>query len=80
MLNGIKIIEIEGIGPGPFAGMMLADMGADVIVVQREKPPIPMMPKKDILNRGKRTLVLDLKSKDDIKKPFRSFDKEKRKY
>ena len=68
MLNGIKIIEIEGIGPGPFAGMMLADMGADVIVVQREKPPIPMMPKKDILNRGKRTLVLDLKSQDDIKK------------
>jgi crotonobetainyl-CoA:carnitine CoA-transferase CaiB-like acyl-CoA transferase len=68
MLNGLKIIEIEGIGPGPFAGMMLADMGADVIVVQREKPPIPMMPEKDILNRGKRTVVLDLKSQDDIKK------------
>ena len=35
MLNGIKIIEIEGIGPGPFAGMMLADMGADVVKVER---------------------------------------------
>ncbi|MCP4954041.1 MAG: CoA transferase, partial [Photobacterium aquimaris] len=64
MLNGIKIIEIEGIGPGPFAGMMLADMGADVIVVQREQPPIPGMTDKDILNRGKRTVVMDLKSSD----------------
>jgi len=37
-LVGIKIIELVGIGPGPFAGMMLADMGADVIVVDRTGP------------------------------------------
>ena len=34
-LSGIKVIEMGGIGPGPVAGMMLADMGADVIVVER---------------------------------------------
>ena len=34
-LAGVKIIEIKGIGPGPFAGMLLADMGAEVIVVER---------------------------------------------
>ncbi len=36
MLDGIRIIEIEGLGPGPFAGMTLADLGADVIVVHRK--------------------------------------------
>ena len=35
MLEGIRIIELEGLGPGPFAAMMLADLGADVIVVHR---------------------------------------------
>ncbi|MGB5323860.1 MAG: CoA transferase, partial [Pseudomonadales bacterium] len=34
-LAGIRIIEIKGIGPGPYAGMLLADMGAEVIVVER---------------------------------------------
>mgnify|MGYP001798613452 CR=1 FL=1 len=34
-LNGIKVIEVEAIGPGPFCGMMLADMGADVLVIDR---------------------------------------------
>ena len=36
MLDGIRIIEIEGLGPTPFAGMMLSDLGADVIVIHRK--------------------------------------------
>jgi len=66
MLDGIRIIEIEGIGPGPFAAMMLADLGADVICVQRPGgPPLPGMPARNLLDRGKRTIALDLKSDAD---------------
>lgn len=66
MLNGIRVIEIEGLGPGPFAGMMLADLGADVIVVHRAAgEPAPGMPDAPILDRGKRSIALDLKSPKD---------------
>ncbi len=44
VLEGLRIIEIEGIGPGPFAAMWLADMGADVICIQRpEGPSLPSL-------------------------------------
>lgn len=63
MLNGIRIVEIEGLGPAPFAGMMLADLGADVIVVHRPgQNAAPGMPDRPVLDRGKRSVVLDLKS------------------
>lgn len=66
MLNGIRIVEVEGIGPGPFAGMMLADMGAEVIKVQRPGGAVsPGVPDKAILDRGKRSIVLDLKDPGD---------------
>ena len=59
-LKGIKIIEMAGIGPGPFAGMILADMGADVIIIERntdsKKRRIP-----DCNRRGKRSIALNLK-------------------
>lgn len=61
-LSGIRIIEVAGIGPGPFAGMMLADMGAEVIVVDRAGPPSPTDMAVDINRRGKRSIALDLKS------------------
>ncbi|MEO1285672.1 MAG: CoA transferase, partial [Pseudomonadota bacterium] len=41
MLSGIRIVEFEGLGPAPFAGMLLADLGAEVIVVHRPKPVPP---------------------------------------
>lgn len=66
MLQGIRIIEVEGIGPGPFAGMLLADLGADVIVAHRKGGPgLPGLPERPILDRGKRSIALDLKSTED---------------
>ncbi len=67
MLNGVRIIEVEGLGPGPFAGMLMADLGADVIVVHRKGGGVtPGMPEKSLLDRGKRSIALDLKSPPDI--------------
>ncbi|NRB53116.1 MAG: CoA transferase [Saprospiraceae bacterium] len=64
-LQGIKIIEMAGLGPGPFAGMLLADMGADVILIERKastsKTRIP-----DCNRRGKRSIALNLKQAEDI--------------
>ncbi len=66
-LTGIKIIEMVGLGPCPFAAMMLSDMGAEVIRIDRKpKPgaanPFPMLGTKfDVMARGRRSLALDLK-------------------
>lgn len=65
MLDGVRIVEIEGLGPGPFAAMTLADLGADVIVVHRPEPPVPSWPEKNLIDRGKRSIVLDLKEDSD---------------
>jgi len=65
-LSGIKVIEFEAIGPGPFAGMLLADMGADVILVDRAAPGDLGLKRErwnDVMMRGKRSVTLDLKSK-----------------
>ncbi len=61
-LNGIKVIELAGIGPGPYAGQLLADMGADVIVVDRPGPALP----KAVDGRGKRSIMLDLKKAEAV--------------
>ena len=68
-LAGLKIIEVAGIGPGPFAAMMLADMGADVVRVDRADRASggdPAVPPSDILNRGRRSVALDLKSPEGV--------------
>lgn len=63
-LAGVKVVEIVGIGPGPFAAMLLADLGADVIRVDRPGGNALSLtaPQHDILARGRRTVALDLKS------------------
>lgn len=64
-LTGVKVIEVAGIGPGPFCAMMLADMGAEVTRIDRaDKVPssIPDAPSLDLLNRGRRSLGLNLKA------------------
>ena len=58
-LTGYRIIEIAGIGPGPFAAMLLADMGAEVIRVERAgavRGPLPDGPHFDVLLRGRRNV------------------------
>jgi alpha-methylacyl-CoA racemase len=62
-LAGVRVVELGGIGPGPFAGMLLADLGAEVVRVDRPEraaEPDAGGP-ADVLNRGKRSVVLDLK-------------------
>jgi alpha-methylacyl-CoA racemase len=59
-LTGTKIIELAGIGPGPFCGMLLADMGAEVIRVDRAQGPARRA--KDVLARGRKSIAVDLKS------------------
>ena len=64
VLSGIRVVEIAGIGPAPFCGMLLADMGAEVILVERSggKAGDPLdLGDKAIVHRGKRSLALDLK-------------------
>jgi alpha-methylacyl-CoA racemase len=61
-LEGIRIVEMGGIGPGPFAAMMLADMGAEVLRIDRPgTAPLFGDPRFDVLHRGRRSVVLDLK-------------------
>ncbi len=68
-LSGVKVIELAGIGPGPFTAMVLADMGADVIRIDRSVASLggdPADPPKDILTRGRRSIGLDLKHPDGV--------------
>jgi alpha-methylacyl-CoA racemase len=63
-LSGIRVLELAGIGPGPFCAMMLADMGADVLRVDRPEPVdlgLPLESKFDVIARGRRSIALDLK-------------------
>ena len=68
-LRGIRILEFAGIGPGPFAAMMLSDMGAEVLRVDRAQTVAeghPATPPGDFLNRGRRSVALDLKHLDAV--------------
>lgn len=64
-LDGLRIIEFAGIGPGPFAAMMLADHGADVIRIDRPGPGSPT-PETDVLNRSRRSIVVNLKAPEGL--------------
>jgi len=62
-LKGVRIIEMAGIGPGPFAGMLLADMGAEVVQVERRAMDFVI---PDANRRGKKSIALNLKDEKDI--------------
>ncbi|MEV5091703.1 CaiB/BaiF CoA-transferase family protein [Streptomyces griseoincarnatus] len=67
-LTGVRVVELAGIGPGPFAAMLLADLGADVVRVDRPGGPgLGIDPARDITNRNKRSVVVDLKTSDGVK-------------
>lgn len=64
-LAGVRVVELAGIGPGPFAAMQLADLGADVVRVDRPGGAgLGIDPRYDLMNRNKRSVLLDLKSDD----------------
>ncbi|MFC9840452.1 CaiB/BaiF CoA transferase family protein [Rhodococcus sp. NPDC127530] len=65
-LSELRVLELGGIGPGPFATMLLADMGADVVRIDRPGAPtlFPGEPTHNLLNRGKRSVALDLKTRE----------------
>ena len=63
VLSGLRVVEIAGIGPAPFCGMLLADMGADVVLVERAGGADALaLGANAIVHRGKRSLALDLKN------------------
>ena len=68
-LSGIKIVELAGIGPGPFAGMLLSDMGADIVRIDRAQQVDPAMferPNLEALYRGRRSIGVDLKKPEGV--------------
>jgi alpha-methylacyl-CoA racemase len=68
-LTGVRVLEFEAIGPGPFCGMMLADMGADVLLVDRPTDPglgLDRERASDVMLRGRRSVTLDLKTRDGV--------------
>src|SRR5207302_218339 len=73
-LQGFKVIEMAGIGPGPFTAMMLADMGAEVVRVDRPNARV-LNPDKDVLNRGRRSIAVDLKHPDGVQTVLRLVEK-----
>ncbi|MFC4496092.1 CaiB/BaiF CoA transferase family protein [Streptomyces ovatisporus] len=66
-LRGVRVVELAGIGPGPFAAMVLADLGADVVRVERPGGAVlGIDPRSDVTNRNKRSVTVDLKSEDGV--------------
>ncbi len=65
-LNGVKIIEVGGIGPGPFCGMMLSDMGADIIRVERKGGLSLSESKYDLLTRNRRSISINLRNPQGV--------------
>jgi alpha-methylacyl-CoA racemase len=63
-LHGIRVVELAGIGPGPFAAMMLADMGAEVLRIDRAQAVDEDVPRWDVHARGRRSVAVDLKHPD----------------
>ena len=68
-LKGIRVVEMSGIGPAPFCGMLLADLGADVIRVDRLVAAalgFDVGTQFDFLNRSKRAIAVDLKAEEGV--------------
>ena len=73
-LTGLRVVELAGIGPGPMCALLLSDMGADVLRVDRTadmKLGIPKPTRYDLLNRGRRSVAVDLKNPDGVETVLR---------
>jgi alpha-methylacyl-CoA racemase len=71
-LSGLKIVEFAGIGPGPFCGMLLSDLGADVVRIDRKGSG--RASPADVTSRGRRSIALDLKSPEAIEACLKLFE------
>lgn len=71
-LEGLRVVEMAGIGPCPLAGQLLGDLGADVVVVDRKSGEVDLT---DINRRNKRSIALDLKSPDGVEVVLRLIEK-----
>jgi alpha-methylacyl-CoA racemase len=70
-LTGVRVVELAGIGPGPFAAMLLGDLGADVVRVDRPNAsPLAQDPVHDLTNRNKRSVLVDLKTPEGLEQVF----------
>jgi alpha-methylacyl-CoA racemase len=77
-LSGYRIVEMAGIGPAPMCAMLLADMGADVVVIDRVADAglgIPVKPQYDLLRRGRPSIALDLKQPEAVNTVLRMVEK-----
>ena len=77
-LAGLKVIELPGIGPGPLCAMLLADMGADVMRIDRNKPSglgVPRPAKYDLLRRNRPSVSVDLKIREGVETVLRLLEK-----
>ena len=70
-LQGVKIVEVGGIGPGPFCAMMLSDMGADIVHIVRKGEMAMLEQKYEIINRGRRSVGIDLKNPKGVETVLR---------
>lgn len=75
-LEGMKVIEAGGIGPGPFCAQMLSDMGAEVIRIDRKGVPRSLVPRQfDVWHRNRRSITLDLKKPEGVKAALKLIEK-----
>jgi alpha-methylacyl-CoA racemase len=73
-LEGVRVVELQGIGPGPFCGMMLADMGAEIIRVDRSSAVGQKANATDFLARGRKSIAVDLKNPEGVETVLRLID------
>lgn len=73
-LNGVKIIEVGGIGPGPFCGMMLSDMGAEIVRVERKGGLSLSDPKYDLLTRNRKSISINLRTLEGVQTLLRMLE------
>lgn len=78
-LKGVKIVEMGGIGPGPFCAMLLSDMGADIIRIDRKgtafRAPERGGPRFEVMHRGRRSVAVDLKKPEGVEAVLKLIDR-----
>ncbi|WP_157219211.1 CaiB/BaiF CoA transferase family protein [Flavisphingomonas formosensis] len=77
-LQGLRVVEFAGLGPGPFCGMLLADLGAQVVQIDRPGSSTAhygLDPRRNLLHRGRRAIILDLRQAEQVETALRLVEK-----